>query len=138
MIRGWNDEYGEDVVYSSSIERMNMVEEYKILQRIGRLEPTGKYKFTHMHTQKAVIQFRLRYRTAKGEFLPEDWKKVIRDEVTSDGKGTLLEQIKGYCRNNCAWLHTEDAIEEHALECLASHAYEYWKNFQSLTPSYIL
>lgn len=106
-----------------------MVEEYAILQRMGRSEPTGKYVNTHMHTRRAVTKFRLRYRTSKGEFLPEDWRQKILDQVTADGKEELLEQIKEHCRNNCAWLHTEDAIEEYALECTASHAYEYWKDF---------
>lgn len=107
-----------------------MVEEYAILQRMGRAEPTGKYEYTRMHTRRAVTKFRLRYRTARGEFLPEDWRKVILNEVALDGKEHLLEQIKVHCRNNCAWLRTEDSIEEYALECMASHAYEYWKDFE--------
>lgn len=46
------------------------------------------------------------------------------------GKRIFLKKIKEYCKKNCAWLHTEDDLEEHALNCLASHAYEHWENFK--------
>lgn len=38
------------------------------------------------------------------------------------------------CREHCAWLKTEKDIENHAIDCLLSKAYEHWKDFPKQMP----
>lgn len=72
-----------------------MVEDYRINQRIGHCEQTGAYEITRMKTRKAVSKFTERFRTNKGDFLPEEWRKLIKEEVIKDGKEDLLKKNQG-------------------------------------------
>ena len=107
-----------------------MVEDYAIQMRTGKAEPTGKYTINRRRNRVNVLSYRETYKTKAGDFPPEKWKKLILAEVEKDGKSELYEKIKEFCKKHFAWLHTESEIEEHALECLASHAYKYWNDFE--------
>lgn len=108
-----------------------MVEEYRIQMRTGRAEPTGQYTITNRGTRKPITRYVHRYHTPMGEFEPEEWKKRALAEIEAENKKELLESIKDYCREHCAWLHKEKDVEEYAIECLCSRAYRQWKDFEN-------
>ena len=56
-------------------------------------------------------------------------KILIKEFIEITGKVKLLKMVKDYCREHCAWLKTESDIENHAIDCLLSKAYEHWKDF---------
>lgn len=107
-----------------------MTEDYAIEIRIGRAEGTGRYVITNRGNRREITKFKERYKTKAGEFLPEEWKKLTLQEIEKAGKMELLERIKQHCREHCAWLRREPEIEEYAMGCLCSRAYEYWPDFQ--------
>ena len=76
-----------------------MVEDYRINQRIGHCEQTGVYEITRMKTRKAVSKFTERFRTNKGDFLPEEWRKQIMEEVSQLPRPTTSVLEVGAC--NC-------------------------------------
>lgn len=68
------------------------------------------------------------YVTSVGTFLPEEWIETAKKVVINNGLTDLYEKVQQHCRQ-FGWLKTEKQIEEHALTCMASHAYEYWEDF---------
>lgn len=81
---------------------MSMVEDYKINQRIGHCEQTGAYEITRMKTRRAVKKFTERFRTNKGDFLPEEWRiqimeEVIKDVIFRNGYGKKAPQFTAEC-----------------------------------------
>lgn len=69
------------------------------------------------------------YDTPIGRIELETWVKEATAAAVADGLEDLLDQIKEYSRKNCAWLHSEKDVEEHAIRCLISKAYEHWPDF---------
>ena len=67
--------------------------------------------------------------TGYGEMLLDKWYKAMEEAVVLEGKIDLLEKIIEHCRK-LAWLRTETAIREHALECLSGENYKAWEEFQ--------
>lgn len=107
-----------------------MVEDYKILFRVGRSKPTGKYEITKRGTRREKHVYVSEMKTPTGILLPEVWKQRAMEEIAAAGETDLLEKIKNYCRKKCAWLKTEREIEEHAIDCLCSRAYRHWEDFE--------
>lgn len=104
------------------------IEEYRIGIRMNRshfdgYDSTGRKKYRYIQE----------YETEKGKFSPEKWKEVVRKAIVEEDKTELLERIKAYCGEHCAWLHKRDEIEEYAMECLCSEAYLYWEDFEQET-----
>ena len=104
-----------------------MLEDYAIRLRTGRaylvgIEMVGK-------KQHKKYEFREIYQTKIGEFTPEEWKRRAIHEIQGEGETELLGRIVQHCRGHCAWLHKESDIEEYAIECLCSRAYEHWDDF---------
>ena len=58
------------------------------------------------------------------------WYAAVKEAAATDGLTDLLEAIKEYCRQHCAWLKKETDVEHHALECLVSEAYKHWPDFE--------
>ena len=59
-----------------------------------------------------------------------NWLQLTRDAIAAEGKQELFEKIVEHCRTHCAWLHKETELEEYAMSCLSSHAYEHWEDFK--------
>ena len=108
-----------------------MIEDYQIKSRVGRSEGTGEYEITKRGTRREKSRFVERYVTPAGTFLPEEWKKRAKAAIEAEGELSLLERVKEYCRGYCTYLHTENALEEYAIECTCSRAYRYWKDFEN-------
>lgn len=109
--------------------------------RIVRVEDYAPNLRTCMSFQKGIEQGRSGrpkrvygyeevYKTNVGDLKKEDWISKTREIVEVAGETQLLEDIKVHCRENCAWLHKEPDIEEHALECLVRRSYKHWEGFQ--------
>lgn len=105
------------------------MEDYDILFRCGRVVPTGTYETTRRGSSRVVHRFEETYKTAVGEFLPDEWKRIIRGCVEASGSQELLERIIEHCRVNCVWLKTDREREEYALKILTGRVYRYWKDF---------
>lgn len=108
-----------------------MVEDYRIRMRTGRAEGTGGYEITKRGIRREITKFVERYETAAGIFLPDEWMKKALGAIEAEGEMSLLESIKEYCRNHCAWLYKEKEVEEYAIDCLCSRAYRHWDDFES-------
>lgn len=108
-----------------------MIEDYRIKIQTGRAEGTGFYETTRKGTRREKLRFVERYETQAGTFLPEEWKKRAKAAIEAEGELPLLKRVKEYCREHCAWLRTENDLEEYAIECTCSRAYRYWKDFEN-------
>ena len=81
--------------------------------------PTGKMVKTTRGTLKPETVGREFVRTACGQtFEVGEWYRLMKEAVEAEGLQEILEEIKMSCRR-LAWLHTEQQIEEYALECLS-------------------
>lgn len=109
-----------------------MIEDYRIKIRVGAAEKTGEYEITRRGTRKAKTRFVERYVTSVGKFIPEEWKKQAKAAIEEEGELDLLDKVKEYCRVRCAWLHTENDLEEYAIECTCSRAYRCWEDFKDI------
>lgn len=108
-----------------------MLEDYAINMRISRAEWAGRYELTSSGKRKEVTVYRELYRTNAGELYPEEWKRRVRKQIEKEDQTDLLKKIKQHCREHCAWLRKESEIEEYAMQCLCSRAYEYWTDFKN-------
>lgn len=102
----------------------NQLKDYSLL-RHGRAYVKG-----HDKKGKKIYGFKETYRTKIGDFSPEEWREIVLQAIEDEGETDLLEDIKDYCREKCAWLHKEKDIEEYSMECLVDRAYLYWKDFK--------
>ena len=68
-------------------------------------------------------------KTLFGDIEDCHYYSLVKELITLAGKSELLKTVKDYCREHCAWLKTENDIENHAIDCLLLKAYEYWKDF---------
>lgn len=109
--------------------------------RIVRVEDYAPNMRTYRSYQKGIEQgrggrpkrvygYEEVYKTNAGDLKKGDWISKTREIVEAVGETELLEDIKAHCRENCAWLHKESEIEEHALECLTYRVYRHWDDFQ--------
>lgn len=108
-----------------------MIEKYDIRLRTGRGEETKELELMRNGKYRKKVVFLEFYQTKGGETLfPDDWRKKALEAARADGLLDLLEALKEYCRTHLAWLHKEEEVEEHALECLAGGSYLYWDDFR--------
>lgn len=105
------------------------MESYRIRHNCGRSEPTGSYYIARNGKKKEVMKYVNVYDTAVGEFLPEDWKAIVRKCVEEAGAMELLGKIIEHCRTHCVWLKNDKEREEYALEILVGRSYRAWKDF---------
>ena len=110
--------------------RVVSISDYAITHRIGRSENSGTTYTTRFGNVRHKSVFKEFYQTKMGEFSPKSWVEAVFEIVLTLQEEKMLEDIKEYVRNNCFWLKTEADIEEYSLECLASGAYMYWKDFK--------
>ena len=108
-----------------------MIEDYWIKNRVGRSEGTGEYEITRRGTRREKSRYVERYVTQAGIFLPEEWKKRAKAAIEAEGELALLENVKDYCKEHCAWLHTESKLEEYAMNCTCGRSYRHWKEFEN-------
>lgn len=106
-----------------------MLEDYGILMRVDRGEPTGEYFINRRGNKKEVLKYVERYETKIGEFLPEVWREKALEEIKAAGKMELLEKVKEHCKTHCLWLKKDAEQEDHAISCVCSGAYKHWKDF---------
>ena len=64
-----------------------------------------------------------------GELRADDWIRYMDQAVEKEGKGEAIRKIKAYCKRNCAWIRTEKALHEYALQCLSEESYLNWEGF---------
>lgn len=107
-----------------------MVEDYSIIIRTCRAEPTGNYKVNRNGKRKPVLESVVRYETRIGNFRPEEWKAKALEAIEEAGELNLLELVKERCRIHCVWLQKENALEEYAINCVCGRAYRYWTDFE--------
>ena len=100
------------------------VEDFKSTSNNFRSEFIGKDQSGRK--QYRGISFK---KTQFGDIEDCNYYPLAKELIILAGKKKLLETIKDHCRENCAWLKTENDIENHAIDCLLSKAYEYWKDF---------
>lgn len=105
------------------------MDDFRISIRTGRAAGTGIYEITRLGTRREVLKYAETYKTAGGEYPPEEWRQIVQSCIEASGSGELLERIIGHCRTHCAWLKTDRDCEEYALEILVSRAYRHWKDF---------
>lgn len=109
-----------------------MVEMYRIKQRIGRSVPTGGVEKLRNGNVRRVHKFMEFYETDAGTLTPNEWKDKLQTAIEAEKELDVLAIIESHCKENCAWLHTKDEIQEYAMEILASRIFlcgnECWKD----------
>lgn len=105
------------------------VEEFKPTSNNFRSEFIGKDQSGRK--QYRGISFK---KTQFGSIEDINYYPLMKEFIEIAGKSELLKTVKDYCREHCAWLKTENDIENHAIDCLLSKAYEYWKDFPKQMP----
>lgn len=95
-----------------------------------RSEPTGDYRINRNGRRVPVTEGAEYINTvAAGRMKIEDWYHAMEQAVIQEGKTELLDKLIEYCQK-LAWIRTEKAAKEHALECLSSEAYKAWNDFR--------
>lgn len=107
-----------------------MIEDYQIQCRIGRAKPTGKIEANRFGKSKAVTVYSEEYETAAGIFSSAVWKEKALHAIEDENQTELLEKVKRYCKQHCAWMKSKTALEEYAIDCLCGRSYRYWPDFK--------
>jgi hypothetical protein len=103
-----------------------MIEKYKPTSpRLYRSVVISVDPRTHHKTTEGAEY----YQTPSGTIEINEWVRLVTEAAAEDGLSDLLEGIKQHVRENCAWIHTEKDVEEHAAECLIHEAYKHWEGF---------
>lgn len=105
------------------------VEDFKSASNNFRSEFIGKDQSGRK--QYRGISFK---KTLFGDIEDCNYYPLVKELIILAGKKELLEAIKDHCRENCAWLKTENDIENYAMECLVLKAYEHWQVFPEQAP----
>ena len=98
----------------------------------------------HFHTESVVLKrdknnraiekkniSRYEVVTPMGPMHKNEWLKSVLAVIYSDRRYSLLfEQIKDYCKKNCAWLKTDEDVTEHAAKCICCGSYAHWDDFE--------
>lgn len=105
------------------------VEDFKSASNNFRSEFIGKDQSGRK--QYRGISFK---KTQFGNIEDINYYPLIKEFIEIAGKSELLKTVKDHCREHCAWLKTEKDIENHAIDCLLSKAYEHWKDFPKQMP----
>lgn len=87
----------------------------------GRYSRSGNGKFKEERVGVEYVTT-----VGAGTMRISDWYLAAEEAVAREGKTELLATIEEYCRHHCAWLHTEEAIRQYALEVLCNEAYKHW------------
>lgn len=94
--------------------------------------PTGAYEITRRGNRRPVTKFSEVYTTDAGELSPERWRMELSKAIEADKESDVLEVIRAYCREHCAWLRKESDILDYAMDILASRSFlcgkECWKD----------
>lgn len=110
---------------------VNYTIEDLFFQNIGTAVKTGRLIQLRSGRMVEKTKYQEFYKTSIGTFLPQKWHAMAMAAVEAAGEIPLLEAVKDHCRKNCAWLRTEDEIEEYALDCMTHKAYLHWEDFQT-------
>lgn len=105
------------------------VEDFKSASNNFRSEFIGKDQTGRK--QYREISFK---KTLFGDIEDCNYYPLVKELIILAGKKELLGTIKDYCRENCAWLKKEKDVENHAIDCLLSKVFEYWKDFPKQIP----
>ena len=107
-----------------------MVEDYRIIIRTGSTEPTGQYIVNRKGNRKPVLKYAERYETRAGTFPPEVWKAKAMEAIKADDELELMEKVKEYCRNHCAWLKLiiKNLLLQKVISCLDLCAHSFFHN----------
>lgn len=94
-----------------------------------RAVPTGRKIMMPNGREKMVTVGMFFKQTKLGQIERGKWYRLLEEAVLKEEKTDLLNAIIEEA-GKLAWLHTEQEIREHALECLSSGAYRAWKGFK--------
>ena len=97
-----------------------------------RAVPTGNWVISRNGKKKMETEGKEYIPTRCGKFERSIWCRLMEEAIRESDKNTLLFQIEAYCRLHCAWLHTDQAVHEYAMDCLSSGAYKHWKDFKEV------
>lgn len=89
------------------------VEDFKPASNNFRSEFIGKDQSGRK--QYRGISFK---KTQFGSIEDINYYPLMKEFIEIAGKSELLKTVKDYCREHCAWLKTENDIENHAIDCL--------------------
>lgn len=105
------------------LEDLKTSRDHFVSEFIGK-DQTGRKQYRGISFKKTLF----------GDIEDSNYYPLVKELIALAGKTELLEAIKDYSRENCAWLKTESDIENHAIDCLLSKAYEYWESFPKQVP----
>lgn len=71
-----------------------------------------------------VTEDRTGMKTNIGDIEISAWMDLIRGLITRLGETDLQEQLQRWVKENCAWLHTQEAVEQYALELHATRIFD--------------
>ena len=92
---------------------------------------TGKFfKTSNGRTKEETVGKDIVHTAGAGVIDLEEWYLLMEDAVKNEDKSELLDRIVEYCKS-LAWLHTNKAVRQYALQCLSSEAYMAWKDFKT-------
>ncbi len=120
---GQADAIGENVMIIAKIEDFKAKSNNFRTEFIGK-DNTGRKRYRPISFKKTLF----------GSIEDINYYPLMKEFIEIAGKSELLKTVKDYCREHCAWLKTENDIENHAIDCLLSKAYEYWKDFPKQMP----
>ena len=86
------------------------------------------FKTSNGRMKEKTVGYEFVKTVGAGEIELSEWYEAMECAVKHEGKENLLTRIVDYCRR-LAWLHSEKAVRQYALECLSSGAYKAWEDF---------
>ena len=71
--------------------------------------------------------------TPVGEIEISEWRGLVKELIARAGEEELFEHLKVWAKEECAWLHTKQEIEDYALELHANRIFDNpdWADYQS-------
>ena len=98
-----------------------------------RAVPTGRqYRASNGKMKDETICVEYARITTREEMPMDEWYKRMDEAVEREEQTALVQAITDYCRKHCAWLRTEAALHNYALDVLSSEAYRNWRGFRKM------
>lgn len=85
-----------------------------------------------------VKGYRRSIMTEIGEIEISDWEELMKDLIIRSEEWSLQEQLRCWCRDNCYFLHSEEAVAEYSLRFHSHRIFEHvkWKGYEQFYREY--
>lgn len=99
---------------------------------------TGRAYLISQYGREKKYGYRNGVQTDIGDLEVSEWKRLVCELIERSGEKELQEQLVGWVKAHCMWLHTKEEVELYALKLHASRIFDNkeWVDYIAFNQAY--